>query len=935
MPQQSTSNSGFSRVQWFLAILTIAVLVVSVLVTGYFSTKKQQTQAFHKASQTLFHGVDLRAAELRNAQKSMLGMYYASDEFAGADIEAFAAQLRQYMPALHSLGMVEHVDGAMLDHYEKWMAEAGNDSFQIHEYNLEGRVATDRSRETYLPIISVDSGDSVKRKLLGTNLSSLDAVASQLPFVIRSGEAFMVPIPDNWPVPGDTLIFQPAYFGLSSPTDKTDREQLFAGGIWMSIDLDDLLLKNADTNTAGTITLTVRSADNKFDVIAQKTTLGISKGIDVGYERMFTSTTLGSGASKLTLLFERQALMPKTNAMAILGIAFSLFTIGVLLIAFIYNWRSAQHERLYSLRAINKERENAELTLKSINDSVISLDANLSIVYLNPSAQKFLQLHDEEVLGDPFEKHVQLESVKDVDSEVESFPGLVQTLNSLENNKRVSFDVEILQDHLVGSTVKLTISQMHGIDGDADGCILVLEDVSKERKLRTELEFRANHDALTGSYNRFYFDKRLAQLVDDVPASGRSHALCYIDLDQFKIVNDTCGHPSGDRLLCELTDALRERLRASDVLARLGGDEFGIIICDADEKAALLIANKLYAFFQTFVFEDEGRAFPVHASIGFVGINADHCELQSIMSAADAACYTAKDSGRNALVVYSETDAVMSERQEEMNWLPILTSALSDSGSKFMLLVQGVADIGPKPVLTSITHYEFLLRLKYTDGELLTPSKFIKAAERYNLTRDIDRWVIKNALTTVARVQNELPQDCTFSINLSGQSAGDSTLLPFIAEQMALHSADPGRFWFEITETAAISHFANAASLITGIQALGSSVALDDFGSGLSSFGYLRQLPVDVLKIDGQFIKDIDTSDVAKEMVRAMHHVARAMGLKTVAEFVENETVLKELASIGVDYAQGYFIAMPCEIEEALDQAKTQTLLEKKHRKAS
>jgi len=427
--------------------------------------------------------------------------------------------------------------------------------------------------------------------------------------------------------------------------------------------------------------------------------------------------------------------------------------------------------------------------------------------------------------------------------------------------------------------------------------------------------------ATTGSYNRFYFDKRLAQLVEDVPASSRSHALCYIDLDQFKIVNDTCGHPSGDRLLCELTDALRERLRASDVLARLGGDEFGIIICDADEEAALAVANKLYAFFQTFVFEDDGRAFPVHASIGFVNINVDHCDLQSIMSAADVACYTAKDSGRNALVVYSETDSAMSERKEEMNWLPVLTSALNDND--FVLLVQAVADINPETASTTITHYEFLLRLNAND-ELITPFKFIKAAERYDLMRDIDRWVVSNALATVAKVQHDLPQDCTFSINLSGQSAGDSSVLPFIAEQMAMHDVEPRRFWFEITETAAITHFATAVSLIEGIQALGSSVALDDFGSGLSSFGYLRQLPVDVLKIDGQFIKDIDKSDVAKEMVRAMHHVGRAMGLKTVAEFVENEAVVKELASIGVDYAQGFFIAKPCPIEEALKEAELQ-----------
>jgi len=760
------------------------------------------------------------------------------------------------MPALHSLGMVEHVDGAMLDNYEQWMIETGNDSFKIHEYEEHGGSTSNPTRKSYLPIISIDSKDAINQDILGTDLGSLKSVASQLPIAIRSGKALMAPIPNKWPLPGNTLMFQPAYFGLSSPKQEADREELYAGGIWMSIDLDDLLLENIASGTTGVVKLTVRSADNKSDVIEQSSKLGRPTGVDVGFGTLTDSTVVKAGASKLIISYTCHALMPKANLIAILSSAMSLFIIGLLVIAFGNHWRIAQQDRLYSLRAIAKERENAELTLKSINDSVVSLDAELAVVYLNPSAQKFLQLDEDELLGERFEEHVQLQHVE---GEVERFPGLSQMLSSLQNDERASFDVNVSLTHLLGSTIKLTVSRMRGIDGDAGGCILVLEDVSKERKLSTELEFRANHDALTGSYNRFYFDKRLAQLVEDVPISSRSHALCYIDLDQFKIVNDTCGHPSGDRLLCELTDALRERLRASDVLARLGGDEFGIIICDADHDAALIVANKLYEFFQNFVFEDQGRAFPVHASI-------------------------------------------------EIN---------SQTGS------------------TNVTHYEFLLRLKQANGEILTPFKFIKAAERYDLMREIDCWVISNALATVAKVQDDLPDNCTFSINLSGQSAGDSSVLPFIAEQMRLHGVEPRRFWFEITETAAITHFSNAVSLIEGIQALGSSVALDDFGSGLSSFGYLRQLPVNILKIDGQFIQDIDKSDVAKEMVRAMHHVGRAMGLKTVAEFVEKEAVVKELASIGVDYAQGFFIAMPCPAQEALDQFKSLDYTNQDRRKAS
>jgi len=915
MSRLGSKNRGFTKLQWATATAALVAIVLTTILVGYTVTQQQQTQRFSEASQKLFYEADLRVGELRNVRNSMLGMHYASDEFAGADIEAFAVQLRQYMPALRSLGMVEHVDGTLRTQYESWMAEAGNETFQIHEYDTSGNLNRDLDSESYLPIISIDSRDSEMQAILGLNLGGVDGIATQLPLVIDSGEAFLVPIPEGWPIQGNTLILQPAYFGFEAPNNTDERQELYAGGIWISIDLYDVLLKDSADGATGSITLAARSADDATNVIEETTELGPPPGFNVGYSTMSASTTFYVGASRLTLTLERQALMPKANAIAISAIALALLTIGLLIIAFLYHWRVAQEDRMYSLNAINKERENAQRTLESINDSVVSLDSSLSIVYLNPSAERFLQLDSEAVLGQSFDQHVRLTSVE---NEEEPFPGLSNALDALDNDGRADYDVEVPLDHLAGSTVKLTVSRMPGVDRNAGGCILVLEDVSKERKLSNELEFRANHDSLTGSYNRFYFDKRLTQLVEDVPASSRSHALCYIDLDQFKIVNDTCGHTSGDRLLCELTEALRKRLRASDVLARLGGDEFGIIICDAPADAALQVAKKIYEFFQNFVFEDEGRAFSVHASIGFVKIDVDHCDLQSIMSAADVACYTAKDSGRNALVVYSETDEAMSERKEEMNWLPVLKQALSND--EFFLLVQAVASIDPETAATKVTHYEFLLRLRTPDGEVISPFKFIKAAERYDLMRDIDRWVVSKAMTIVNEVRERLDEHATFSINLSGQSAADATLLPFIAEEMQRNNFEPRRIWFEITETAAITHFSNAIALIEGIQALGASVALDDFGAGLSSFGYLRQLPVDVLKIDGQFIKDIDSNDVAREMVRAMDHVGKAMGLKTVAEFVETEAVVETLAAIGVDYAQGFYIAKPCLIEDALDE---------------
>jgi len=918
MSSQNNSNGGLSRSElWILGCFGV-VLISVALFTGFRFTQQHQQRVFTEQSQQFFHEVGLRVVELRSVMKSMLGMHYASDEFAGADIDVFAAQLRQYSPFVHSLGMFEDVDGSMRSNYERWMANKSQSSFTIHDYAREGESIPSANRERFLPLISINPVDPASVSLLGTDFGSNSVIANLLQQSVDTGNCAVSAVPGGWPMAGNTLLIQPVYFGVQPPNSPDDRRELFAGGIWVSIDLNEMLRAGFNDTTQGMVTMQVTTTGEQSNLSVTEAAPQQSSGIDVNYPELKVERTWGIGDSRLSLTFTQQPRMPKSHAMAILLLTFATLLFVAVVVAFMLHRRVAQEERLRSLRAINTEREKAERTLESISDAVVALDNQLNIVYLNSSANRFLQLRDGDVLYQPIDQYVQFACA--VDGAV-AFSGLKDAVESLASDGRAEFDVALSLPHLADSTVKLTLSRMTDTEGISEGCIMVLQDVSKERKLSSELEYRANHDPLTGSYNRFYFEKRLRELVDDAPISHRQHALCYIDLDQFKIVNDTCGHPSGDRLLCELTEFLRARLRSADVLARLGGDEFGVIICDAQPEEALAVANKLYEFFQTFIFEQDGKAFPVHASIGFVEINKHNCDLTTIMSAADIACYTAKDSGRNALVVYSDTDESMAQRQEEMNWQPQLQQALVND--EFCLLVQAVAAIDPATGLTRIVHYEFLLRLLSNEGEEISPIKFIQAAERYDLMGEIDRWVIAHAFQTVNSVRDQLPQDCSFSINLSGQSAADPDLLTFVTEQMHKQDVDPERFWFEITETAAITHFSNAILLIDGIRALGSKVALDDFGSGLSSFGYLRQLPVDILKIDGQFVRDVDSSEVAREMVRAIDHVGKTMGLKTVAEFVESQPVLDELAKIKVDYAQGYHIAKPCHIDEALELQRT------------
>lgn len=915
--------------------LAILVLLTLCIYVGLTISYGQQVRAFNENSEKLLNEATSNVVEVRSIMKSMLGMHYASDEFAGADIDAFASLLRQYLNSTHvqDVGMFEYIDSEFRAMYESWMREQGSPNFRIHSLPGLRDSSVSVSQPSYdFPIISSDAPQSEKHRLLGLNLATIPGFVENIDATVVSGDAFLIKTPESFPTSGELLAVQPVYFGSYQPETREERLELLAGGIWVSIDAEELLSSIGDNSFDLVKLLLVDSREVELKL--EQNDLNRNKSVDINLAPLSMRQQWTLGTSVLTMTLVKQIGLPRKHLFFIAVITFCITTFALMIITVITQSRRARNERMASLRAINKERENAQRTLESISDAVVALSDDLTIVYLNPSALAFLEVNEENIINQPVTEHLNFNTASAISGSAHDLRSVIEVLG--DDLKEV--DVELDLPHLAGITVKMSVSRMPDGDGGYSGVILVLEDVSRERKLRSELEYRANHDALTGGYNRFYFDRRLAELTSDVSQSYREHALCYIDLDQFKVVNDTCGHSSGDRLLCELTDSMKIILRSDDVLARLGGDEFGIIICDCNRDDAIEVANMIYDFFQHFVFEHDGAAFKVHASIGLVEINADNCDLKTVMSAADVACYTAKESGRNALVVYSDTDETVTQHREEMNWLPRLTTALDDG--KFELLVQAIATINPDSsrqanvtsigqgstadaatkVTTQISHYEFLIRLQGDDGRLITPYSFIKAAERYDLMRSIDRWVIRNAIRTVKNAEAQLSPDCVFSVNISGQSAADPTLLGYIEEQLHEYDACATRFWFEITETAAISHFSNAVTLIRGIQALGAKVALDDFGSGLSSFAYLRNLPVDVLKIDGQFVKDVHDSDVAREMVRAIDHVGKSMNIKTVAEFVEDDAILQILATIGVDYAQGYLIAKPCSLSEALSE---------------
>jgi diguanylate cyclase (GGDEF)-like protein/PAS domain S-box-containing protein len=551
-----------------------------------------------------------------------------------------------------------------------------------------------------------------------------------------------------------------------------------------------------------------------------------------------------------------------------------------------------------------QEKEKAQITLQSIGDAVITTDAAGRIGYLNPVAEELTGWLTDEVHGKL----------------------LAEVFTLLSETTRASIDDPVSRslreggvvtdaDHTVlvnrrGQEIAIQDSAAPIRDraGTIVGVVMVFRDVSKERRLRRALAYQASHDVLTGLINRREFENRLNEALQEARAdSSSTFVLLYLDLDQFKLVNDTCGHQAGDRLLKDITGILQTRVRSKDTIARLGGDEFGILLEDCTVEHAAMIADTLRQAIREYRFESGDGAMNVGVSIGIVEINGTSESITSLMSAADVACYAAKDSGRNRVHAYQYGAAP--ERHREMQWVSRLTRACEEN--RLELYYQPIVPIGANPDTRG--HYELLLRMRGENGELVQPAEFIPAAERYNIMPMIDRWVVKQALGALAhyRCDGDAGAGYTLAINLSGTSLNDDRFLEFLIDELHTHDLSPGAVCFEITETAAIANLPNVAHFMREFRARGCRFSLDDFGSGLSSFMYLKNLPVDYLKIDGQFIQNVTTDHVDRAMVEAITQVGHAMGIKTIAERVDSPEVLACLAEIGVEYAQGFYIAVP------------------------
>ncbi len=566
--------------------------------------------------------------------------------------------------------------------------------------------------------------------------------------------------------------------------------------------------------------------------------------------------------------------------------------------------RARSQDAGFELRLLRDANERAQITLRSISEAVICTTPNGEIDYLNPAAEALLDLS-------PGDARPTLSALRFL-SEHNREPAANPLVQCLEEQQQLRFDAHLLLCARGREiVVQGSAAPILGSEGEVLGAVLTLRDVSETRRITQQLARMATHDALTGLANRAEFERRLEQTLESTRERGTQHALCYIDLDKFRILNDTLGHVAGDELIKQIATLLEQQVWPRDMLARLGGDEFGLLLAHCPLDKAIDVAESLLGAVRRFRFLWQGQPFDTRISIGVVPISPSAESTIQLLSRGDVACYTAKELGGDRLHVYQAEDSESARLHEQLQRVAELAEALRHG--RFRLYGQPIVPLG-KAQFEPQQRFEILLRLVDRGGNLVLPDGFIPTAERYGVMDEIDRWVIHSALSSYHATFGQ--RGVGLTINLSGKSLSDDSLLPFIRKELLQFAVPPEHICFEITETAAISQLDRVLVLMHELQGLGCRFALDDFGSGLSSFAYLKNLPVDYLKIAGGFVRDMASNRIDYGMVAAIHQIGHIMEIETIAEGVESAEALAKLRELGVDYAQGFLLGRPRPLEE-------------------
>lgn len=573
--------------------------------------------------------------------------------------------------------------------------------------------------------------------------------------------------------------------------------------------------------------------------------------------------------------------------------------------------RAQTIERRQAANLLQSERIKAHTTLESIGEGVITTNEKAIITYINPAAIRLTGFKYEESVGRPLNEIFK----SYFESEIQQIAYPIESC--LQHGHIIRHDALLKLTRKDGEQfiIRDTTTPIRDYNSNIVGAVVIFDDFSTLHAMAEKLVYQASHDDLTGLYNRREFENQLDLSLNETKQSQSENTVFFIDLDQFKIVNDSCGHVAGDQLLKQISQLLKSKIREHDIIARLGGDEFGIILRNCPEDNAIKLAGVILGVMQSFIFYWGNQHFNVGACLGLVTLNSKFINTSDILMAADSACYLAKEIGRNSMHIYQPSDKEQQKRRSEIKWVQRLKTAVEKNN--FVLYAQKILPLKDNALPS---HYEILLRLNL-DNNIYAPTTFLSAAERYNIMPDIDRWVINELFIHIEKfynIANKAEQPSRFNINLSGQSLTRDNFQKFVYDTVTACKIDHSLITFEITETATIANLAHAIDFMKTLKQMGCQFALDDFGSGLSSFGYLTSLPLDYIKIDGKIVREIVTNPINMSIVESINRIAHIMELKTIAEFAEDEAIIARLQSCDIDFAQGFYLGVPLPLEKIL-----------------
>ncbi len=846
---------------------------------------------------------------------ALSGWQHSQNREQTSELRIFSKEILSNYPHISSIQYIKKIPRKDREAFEHKMQEDGYATFGITQKNQKGLIETRPEKDNYFPTTFIEPLEPHTARILGFDMLSDQIVAQSIKIAMESGKETITPPVDILGGGKGLIVFKATYKGKVVPTDKKSRIDQINGLFAVSIVANDIKPFVVSAFSSGTTNIVLQH--NEIDDRSGELLSHIVDKRTDGFADLFPSFNimidLSHAGQPVTLHVWRKANFSDYNFKVPIGIFLLYLTILFLIRLSLKGDLKHGVASEVAQDEIFKEKELAEVTLHSIADGVVTADINNNIDYMNEVAEELTGWQKNEAEGKLLNDIVILCN--------EHNPNDINNIFSRENIKN---DIgELTENYLLKRndetqySVKLSASRIRNRSGDIVGTIIVFRNVTSERKMAQLMAYQARHDELTGLYNRREFEYQLKRSLEKCERGGDSDVLCYLDLDQFKVVNDTCGHSAGDKLLIQVTHILRINIRESDILARLGGDEFGLIIKSCSIEKSVEISTVLHNAIKEFHFSWEGKVFSIGSSMGLVKVSPEIGSAAEVMSAADSACYVAKDKGRNRIYAHTMNDHELLVRHGEMQWVHKINEAFENKRFRlYRQIVQPLLDAS-NPV-----HYEVLIRMEDEHGVIVPPMAFIPAAERYNVMPAIDRWVIE---TSFSMMKQENNQQLIYNINLSGKSINEDGFLEFIIEQIKSYEIYTPNICFEITETAAISNLASATEFMKTLKSQGCTFALDDFGSGLSSFTYLKNLPVDYLKVDGSFVKDLMDDAIDRAMVSSIAQVGRVMGIKTIAEFVENNAIKQQLSIMDIDYVQGFGIGEPEEwvIVKSIDSIKT------------